>query len=357
MSPRAARAWWVATALALLIWPLIDTRLDAKWQIGLPLVKVLAYAVLGLGLNLVTGSTGLLNLGAGAFMAFGAYAFGILTCPIYPFGFGFWSGAAGAFAIAGCAGLVLGLPTMRLRGDYLAIVTIGFGEITRDLLINLDAITKGMQAIGPPLADPTLFGFPLPDDWRTRYYLYLGIVAALIVALTNLERSRFGRTLAAVREDELAARCVGINVTVAKLAAFAGGSAICGLAGALYAAHLDNTSDPSAYNFQTSIMALAIVILGGLGSIRGVLLGALIIGGFNAIVVDKLANLIGQGAGGGVRNPLLSPTNWKYLIYGLVLVLMMRYRPEGLLPSRRRRDELHRVDGAGAVQTGTGARA
>jgi branched-chain amino acid transport system permease protein len=340
------RPTWLAP-LALLalvaLLPLVDRTLPLKWRFGSDLVPVLYFAVLGLGLNLVVGNTGLLNLGAAAFMGIGAFAFAILTCEVYPFQVGFWWGIGGALAIGGACGLVLGLPTMRLRGDYLAIVTLGFGEIVQDLLRNLDVITFGSKSINP-LPAPRLPGYAftgMGEGWMPWFYLYLAILALAVTLLRRIERSPLGRSLVAVREDELAARCMGVNVARVKLGAFAGGAALCALSGALYACSLGSSSEPATYDFNVSVLALCIVILGGMGNLNGGLLGPLIMVGFNPNVQTKLDALIKGWQGDATsNNVLMSPTNWKYLIFGLTLILMMRFRPEGLLPSRRVRREL-----------------
>jgi branched-chain amino acid transport system permease protein len=327
---------WIALTLFLIL-PLADRHIG---HFSANLIPIFVFAIFGLGLNLVTGCTGMLNLGAAAFMAIGAYAFAILTCDIYPFQIGFWPGLGGALLAGAAAGWVLGLPTMRLRGDYLAIVTLGFGEITQDLLRNLAQITKGTQSINP-LPPPTLPGYAFTAQaWQPWYYLYLALLVLVVIVLRNLENSRIGRALVAIREDELAAASMGINVGRTKLAVFAGASALCALAGALYACRLGSSGEPSTYDFQMSIAALCIVILGGMGNINGVLLGALIVMGFNGIVLDKLNDIAIRNGWTGTGTVFASPNNWKYFIFGLTLVLMMRFRPEGLLPSRRLREEI-----------------
>jgi branched-chain amino acid transport system permease protein len=347
------RGRWREAAIALAVaLPLIDYVLPASAQFASRLIPIFIFAILGLGLNLVTGSTGLLNLGAAAFMAIGAYTYAILTCDIYPFQIGFWLGLVAAIAGGALGGIVLGLPTMRLRGDYLAIVTLGFGEIVQDLLRNLQKITMGTHSINP--LPPPSFGSAYvftSATWQPWYYLYLFLLIVVVIALRNLGHSRIGRTWIAIREDELAARCMGISVPFAKLAAFATGSACCALAGALYAAHLGSSGDPGNYDFQMSTLALCIVILGGMGSIDGVLLGALLVMGFNSIVLDKIQDVINRHGGSGTSHVLATPNNWKYLIFGMTLIVMMRIRPEGLLPSKRRRLELHEQD----PQTSAGA--
>jgi branched-chain amino acid transport system permease protein len=238
-------------------------------------------------------------------------------------------------------GLFLGLPTIRLRGDYLAIVTLGFGEIVQDVLKNLDSITKGTQGINP-LPSPSLFGYHFrAETYQPWYYLFLGLLALLVLLNRNLQHSRIGRAWISIREDELASSCMGINPTKVKLLAFALGAAQCSLAGALWASFLGSSGEPGNYDFQVSIMALCIVIIGGMGNIGGVLLGALVIVGFNSIVLETLTNFLKAHQLISSANVFAAPGNWKYMLYGLALILMMRFRPEGLLPSRQVKAELH----------------
>jgi len=347
--------------------PLLDLAFPSI-QLSGPMRTVVVYAILALGLNVVVGWTGLLNLGIAAFMAIGAYAFGILTAEVYPFQVGFWwalllSGAIGAFA-----GWLLGAPTLRLRGDYLAIVTLGFGEIVQDGLKNLQAITKGTEGINP-LPKPTVpFGaaiqsgleivglatapaaskaaevaaagssnwFEISSETPARwFYLYLILLAAVIFFCRNLEFSRLGRQWFAVREDELAARCMAIEPDKAKLKAFAAGAALAAIAGALFASHLASTGEPANYDFQVSILALCIVIVGGIGSITGVVLGAIVMVGLSNVVLPALTQAMQRAGIGSTENVLSSPDNYKYLIFGLALVLMMRFRPDGIVHTRK----------------------
>ena len=334
------RFHWAFLAVAAII-PLLELALPADWRIGDKLRPIFIFSLLGLGLNLLTGFTGLLNLGVAAFMALGAYSYAILTCDIYPFRLGFWSATAVTLVVGLVAGLLLGLPTLRLRGDYLAIVTLGFGEIMQDTLKNLDVITKGTQGINP-LPPPTLLGYTFHSErWELWYYLLLAILAVVVLLNRNLERSRVGRAWISIREDELAAACMGIVPMKPKLLAFALGAAQCALAGALYACMLGSSAEPGTYDFQISVMTLCIVIVGGMGNVGGVLLGALLIMGFNSIVLESLSNFLKGHGLVSTANVFTSPSNWKYMVYGLALILMMRFRPEGLLPSTQVKAELH----------------
>ncbi len=307
-----------------------------------PMRGVMVFAILALGLNIVTGFTGLLHLGMAAFMAIGAYAFAISSCDIYPFQLGFWWGILFTAIVGAFAGVLLGAPTLGLRGDYLAIVTLGFGEITQDVLKNMDVITKGTQGINPLPApyvpwwsDGGLIIFEFASDQELPWYwLFLGFVVVAVVVCRNLERSRTGRSWLAVREDQLAAQCMGMAPVPVKMIAFATGAALAAVAGGLWASMYSSTGEPGNYDFQISILALCIVIVGGMGSINGVLVGSIAMIGIANIALPKIAGAM-QNAGWIVSGSVFgSPNNWKYLVFGLVLVLMMRFRPDGLLPAK-----------------------
>ncbi|MSR68748.1 MAG: branched-chain amino acid ABC transporter permease [Phycisphaerales bacterium] len=314
--------------------PLIELFLPQPAHVSEAVRGVFLYAILALGLNVVTGYAGLLNLGIAAFMAIGAYAFAILTCEIYPFQIGFWPGLLLTLPVGALAGFLLGAPTLRLRGDYLAIVTLGFGEIVQDVLKNLDVVTKGTQGINPVPA-PSLGGtmWTAEDEYKW-YYLLLALLIVVILAIRNLERSRLGRAWFSIREDELASRSMGIRVERIKMLAFSAAAAIAAFAGGLSTSVLSSTGEPSNYDFQVSILALCIVIVGGIGSIVGVLVGALVMIGLNSIVLVKATAVLETMGIGGQSNVLLSPNNWKYLIFGLALVLAVRLKPHGLVPPR-----------------------
>jgi branched-chain amino acid transport system permease protein len=331
---------WVFLAVAALL-PVIEATFPHQRHLADLLRPIFIMAILGLGLNILTGFTGILNLGVAAFMAVGAYTFAILTCDIYPFQLGFW-GATVITVLAGLTvGVLLGLPTIQLRGDYLAIVTLGFGEIIQDVLKNLDSITKGTQGINP-LPPPSLFGHEFrAEHYQAWYYLFLGFLTLAVLLNRNLRLSRVGRTWISIREDELAASCMGINPTKMKLLAFALGAAQCSLAGALWASYLGSSGEPGNYDFQVSIVALCIVIVGGMGNVGGVLLGALVIMGFNTLVLETLTNFLKSHQIISTDNVFTAPGNWKYMLFGLALILMMRFRPEGLLPSKQLQAELH----------------
>lgn len=339
--------WGIALA-ALVAYPAADSALGAG-LLG-ALVPMFLYVLVALGLNLVVGLAGQLNLSAAAFFGIGAYTAGILTSPVYPFQWSFWAACVAAPAAAAVAGLLLGAPALRLRGDYLAIVTLGFGEVLQVVLRNLETVTQGTQGINP-VAAPVLFGREFYSvDAATGgpslfwYYLALAALAGGAAVSALLERSRLGRAWIAIREDELAAACMGVRTTRAKLAAFAASAAYAGLAGALQASYLQFTGDPGSYDFNLSIMILCMVIIGGMGSLPGVLTGGAVIVAFDRILLPALTRSF-AGAGAGPSNILLNFNNWKWLLFGTALVLMMRLRPEGLWPSRRVREELRGTNG------------
>lgn len=320
--------------------------LPLSQTLGSQLSTIFIFAILALGLNVVVGQTGLLHLGIAAFFGLGAYFIGILTAsPTYPFQFDFLVALVVCTAATAIVGLLLGAPVLRLRGDYLALVTLGFGEVVRFAIRNLEEITNGTRGLGPipPPAFTKWVGVDIDwaQDFRPFYLLNLAILAVVVVVLRNLERSKLGRAWTAIREDELAATCMGINASRTKLAAFAVGAAIAGLAGGLYATNLGNTAQPDSYDFNRSIMMLCCIILGGLGSIRGTLLGVLLLVGFDNIAAPWLDSVAQRANINPHGYALLTFSNWRLMIFGLALILMMRFRPEGLLPSARMQQELH----------------
>ena len=345
----------VGLAILLLypVFPVLDLLVEAVTSTPLrldrQLVNIYIFAILTLALNLQVGYAGLLQLGIAAFFAIGAFSTGVLTVEKYPFQIGFWGSIVLAPLISGLAGFALATPTIRLRGDYLAIVTLGFGEVVRVVLLNLENITDGPRGLNPipePWLPPWLLGGEGASTSTGRvsflvmYYVALALLAALVVCFRNLERSRLGRSFVALREDELASACMGLNPVRTKLIAFSIGAGIAGLAGALYATNLTTTAEPNTYDFTYSIMVLCCLIIGGLGSLRGVLIGAFVLLSFDNVLSPLLTQLIQKGSEGST-NVLTSFSNWRWLIFGMVLVLMMRFRPEGLWPSSRMRAELH----------------
>ena len=340
------RERWELVALAVLaVAPLVVPALGGA--LGGQVTTLFIYCILALGLNVMVGYTGLVHLGIAAFFGIGAYLMAILTVPMYPFQIGFLAATIVSVLATAGIGLALGAPTLRLRGDYLAIVTLGFG-VVKVTLRNLEQITggmKGLNPVPPPGAGVKVGGIDLglafAIDPRWFYYLALLALAGVVVAMRRLEQSRLGRAWVAVREDELAASAMGISATRVKLSAFAMSSAVAGLAGCLYAASLSTTADPNAYDFNRSIMVLCAVILGGLGSIPGTILGVAILVGFDTVLAPWADAWIQQMNINPTGSSLLSFSGWRLAIFGLALVLVMRYRPEGLVPSRRLAAELH----------------
>jgi branched-chain amino acid transport system permease protein len=341
--------WELVTLAVLAVAPLVVPALGGA--LGGQVTTLFIYCILALGLNVMVGYTGLVHLGIAAFFGIGAYLMAILTVPMYPFQLGFLAATVVSVLVTAGIGLALGAPTLRLRGDYLAIVTLGFGEVVKVTLRNLEQITggmKGLNPVPPPGAGVKVgsidLGLAFAIDPRWFYYLALLALAGVVVAMRRLEQSRLGRAWVAVREDELAASAMGISATRVKLSAFAMSSAVAGLAGCLYAASLSTTADPNAYDFNRSIMVLCAVILGGLGSIPGTLLGVAILVGFDTVLAPWADFWIQQMNVNPSGSSLLSFSGWRLAIFGLALVLVMRYRPEGLVPSRRLAAELRGDD-------------
>jgi branched-chain amino acid transport system permease protein len=341
------RQRWELVALAVLaIAPLVVPALGGA--LGGQVTTLFIYCILALGLNVMVGYTGLVHLGIAAFFGIGAYVCAVLTVPMYPFRLPFAVAAAVSVLATAGIGLALGAPTLRLRGDYLAIVTLGFGEVVKVTLRNLEQITggmKGLNPVPPPGAGVSLAGIDLGRAFAIdpRWFCYLSLLAlaGVVIAMRRLEDSRLGRAWVAVREDELAASAMGISAVRVKLSAFAMSAAVAGLAGCLYAASLSTTADPNAYDFNRSIMVLCAVILGGLGSIPGTLLGVALLVGFDTVLAPWADSLIQQLDINPSGSSLLSFSGWRLAIFGAALVLVMRYRPEGLVPSRRLAAELH----------------
>jgi branched-chain amino acid transport system permease protein len=382
--------WWIklilgaATLLAIL--PAIGLRNPFLLEIGF---QVAAFATLALGLNIVVGFAGLLDLGYVAFFAVGAYLWAFFgsqqiwhladapgTFQVYnyfPFpAWWFWPFLVLGVIAAATAGILLGTPVLRLRGDYLAIVTLGFGEVIRVLANNLDKpvnITNGPQGITPiqrpPLPEFMTTG-ALPNflsrfSGRTIgegdiyafffYFLALALLIFTIVLAGRLDNSRLGRSWTAIREDDVAAVAMGVPLRRTKLMAFSIGAAFSGAMGVIYAANRSFVS-PETFSLTASISILVMVILGGLGSIPGVVLGAAIVTLLNIDILQTLSLSLSSLRQGDGIIPLLGipwsevpsqldPARYQRLVFGLLLVIMMIVRPEGIIPSQRQRLELH----------------
>ena len=344
--PRLAFAL-LAVLLALL--PFLVGSIGNSWVRVLDFV--LLYVLLAIGLNIVVGYAGLLDLGYIAFYALGAYLYAWLASPHFGLHLPFWMVLPIGAALAGLFGVLLGAPTLRLRGDYLAIVTLGFGEIIRIFMNNLNApfnLTNGPQ--GMNLIDPVSlagvsfgkplhgFGLTLPSTYLY-YYLFLAFTLLAIVIAMRLQDSRVGRAWAALREDEIAAAAMGINTRNTKLLAFAMGATFGGLAGGLFAAFQGFIS-PESFTLWESILVLCMIVLGGMGNIPGVILGAVLL-----TVIPEALRYIGDLQRASLGHVVVDPSDLRMLLFGVALVAMMLYRPAGLLPSRQRQREFAASDG------------
>lgn len=304
------------------------------------------YTLLALGLNVVVGYAGLLDLGYAAFFAIGAYTAGSLNSPKHGLHLSFFLIMWVALAMAALFGAILGAPTLRLRGDYLAIVTLGFGEIVPDMatnnLFNQTGGPNGITGIGKP----SIFGYSFGLDNRPFFWTLLIIIVLVMLAFRNLERSRLGRAWMAIREDEIAANATGINTVSTKLLAFAIGASVSGFAGAFFGAQLGLVTNED-FSFAVSVTVLSTVVLGGIGSIAGAALGGVLISFIIFWVLPLLQEWITtfgdtyhiSAISSTASNPI-DYSQYKYIVYGLILIGIMLLRPGGLLPSRARKIEL-----------------
>ncbi len=341
------KAWiaYFAIGALLLVMPFL-----INWGLGRFWLRIidfaLLYAMLALGLNIVVGFAGLLDLGYVAFYAVGAYLYAILASPHFGIHLPFWALLPLGAGLAGIFGVLLGAPTLKLRGDYLAIVTLGFGEIVRIFMNNLDRpinITNGPQGIN--LVDPIRFGeFSLTrkheifgvtlTDLHQYYYLFLLLTLATIFICMRLQDSRIGRAWVAIREDETAAEAMGINTRNIKLLAFAMGATFGGVAGGLFAS-MQAFVSPESFTLNESIAILCMVVLGGMGHIPGVVLGAILLTALPEALryTSDLQQWLFQKI-------YIDPANLRMLLFGIVMVATMLFRPEGLWPSPQRQREL-----------------
>ena len=339
---------WIGTALVaatLIALPFALAYAGTAW-VRIANFAIL-YILLALGLNIVVGFAGLLDLGYIAFYAVGAYAYALLASPHFDLHLPFWVILPIGAALAAFFGLLLGAPTLKLRGDYLAIVTLGFGEIVRIFLNNLSRpvnITNGPQGVAG--IDPfridgfdfaqyqTILGLQFSGPIKY-YYLLLAVVIAVIVINLRLQNSRIGRAWEAIREDEIAAAAMGINTRNVKLLAFAMGASFGGLAGGMFSA-IQAFISPESFVLVESIMVVAMVVLGGMGNIWGVILGALLL----SFVPEILRWTVQPLQDALLGRQLVDPEVIRMLVFGLALVLVMLFRPAGLLPSAVRKREL-----------------
>jgi branched-chain amino acid transport system permease protein len=345
-----ARPWlvWVGfvlIGLSLALLPFVVAQVGTTW------VRITNYAILyvllALGLNIVVGFAGLLDLGYIAFYAVGAYTYALLASPQFNLHLPFWVILPIGAAVAALFGVALGAPTLKLRGDYLAIVTLGFGEIIRIFLNNLSRpvnITSGPQGIAridPFTLDGFSFGtyetfFGIEFSGPIKYYYLLLLVAlGIIVVNLRLQNSRVGRAWEAIREDEIAARAMGIDTRNLKLLAFAMGASFGGVAGGMFSA-IQGFISPESFVLVESIMVVCMVVLGGMGNIWGVILGALLLS-FVPEILRWTVTPVQEALFGRM---VIEPEVIRMLLFGLALVLVMLFRPAGLLPSAVRKREL-----------------
>ena len=363
---RIERQTWERIAIACLfgaaiLFPIAhrnDGDIDAA-------ANALTFAALALGLNIVVGLAGLLDLGYAAFFAIGAYTYGAAAswqiapdwssfwepfqwlglvarfheagvADVVHFQVSFWLMMPVAAAVTAFFGVLFGFPTLRLKGDYLAIVTLGFGEIVPIVARNIPSVTNGAMGLNG-VAAPQLFGWSFGVDATPYYYVGLALVAFLILTSQRLKFSRIGRAWMAIREDEIAAAAMGVNRTKMKLLAFATGAAFAGATGTLFVAKLQ-TATPEMFGFPVSVMILVMIVFGGIGSVWGVVLGALILQLLQSWFLEDLSgwlHSLGRLVGIAWLQPIELASSIQ-LIFGLILVFMMLYRREGLIPATRR---------------------
>jgi len=353
--PGWLRAGLLGVAL-LVMMPVIGAYngyyLEVATQVGI-------FVALALGLNIVVGLAGLLDLGYVAFFAVGAYTWAIVGSPHANLivGSGFPLAAAWFYpflfvglVVAAATGVLLGLPVLRLRGDYLAIVTLGFGEVIRVLANNLDKpinLTNGPRGITPISRPPFPFELSYSQGF---YFLVLLIVVVVILANRRLENSHIGRAWEAIREDQLAAQAMGVPLVRSKLLAFACGASFAGVMGVVFAAK-QVFINPESFTFLESIGVLAMVILGGMGSIPGAIIGATVVTVLNLQVLKGLSLWLNELKNAGVvvfgyslanLPTQLEPAKYERMIFGIILILMMIFRPQGIFPARRRQRELRK---------------
>jgi branched-chain amino acid transport system permease protein len=352
-------AFLVTFIIFLALYPLLDKSFGWGKLGAFP--TILIYTVLALGLNIVVGFAGLLDLGYAAFFAIGGYTAAFLTSPQSPlvgiFQTNFYVAMVLSFLVAALFGVILGAPTLRLRGDYLAIVTLAFGEIVPRAFLNLEQWTKGSKGINP-IGRPTI---PWLDNGELKlealsnsdqvqwYYLIFLVGCLSVFAIYRLANSRIGRAWMAMREDELAASAMGIDLVRTKLLAFSLGASFSGFAGSLWASMLQ-LIDPFQFDFSISIVVLAMIILGGIGNIWGVIFGGVVLGFYDRVLTSEATNWL-HGLANAANIPVVTPflasvdlSQYKFGIFGLALVILMLTRPEGIFPNRQRAVEMHAGD-------------
>jgi branched-chain amino acid transport system permease protein len=384
---QATRRWALPVIVLVLIfaYPLLIENvgfLDSLFvgRLGIDMdaaFQMATYVMLALGLNIVVGYAGLLDLGYVAFFALGAYTLGWFGSSLFAgqnvhfldvgnkaipgIHLSFWVVVPFAGLICAIAGIIIGWPTLRLRGDYLAIVTLGFGEIIPDVFRNGDSIgghnlTNGVRGVtqldrpgfGTALNDATGGILPdryssLPNELKPWYYTILIMCLITIFVNLRLRDSKMGRAWIAVREDEVAASAMGVPLMRTKLWAYAIGGVFGGLAGSVYGSFI-NGIFPTSFSFQISIIVLVMVVVGGMGNVWGVIVGASLISWLNFTGLGKIGDLLNDAIPGSSHD--VEITKYKYGLFGFLLIMMMLFRPEGLIPSARRRAEFKEGDEA-----------
>ena len=345
-------AKWVGLALiavALLALPFVLAMAGTAW-VRITNLAIL-FVLLSLGLNIVVGFAGLLDLGYIAFYAVGAYVYALLASPHFDLHLPWWVILPIGAAVACLFGVLLGTPTLKLRGDYLAIVTLGFGEIIRIFLNNLSEpfnLTNGPKGIttidsirlfGMDFGSTTRLGELLLTGTIKYYYFLLVVLVVVIVVNLRLQDSRIGRAWEAIREDELAARAMGINTMHMKLLAFAMGASFGGIAGGMFSS-IQGFISPESFILTESIMVLSMVVLGGMGNIWGVVLGAVLL----SFVPELLRYTVEPAQRWLFGRSIIDPEVIRMLLFGLAMVVMMLFRPAGLFPSAVRKRELARPE-------------
>ncbi|MBM7607206.1 branched-chain amino acid transport system permease protein [Lysinibacillus composti] len=348
MNLKKVTKWIVAAGLLFFLIPFASSGGPAFQSYMEVATMVGIYISMALGLNIVVGMAGLLDLGFVAFFAVGAYSYSIFATPqasnfmpfgVYPLGGeSFWAFLIIGGICAAIAGVLIGVPVLRVKGDYLAIVTLGFGEIIRIVFNNLDRpinFTGGAMGISS-VTPPKIFGIELvfPNQF---YFVTLVILLFTIFAVLRLEHSKLGRSWKAVRENEIAAQAMGIPLVKTKLLAFALGATFSGMMGVVFAAK-QAFIDPTSFTLMESFTILVMVVLGGMGSVPGVILGAAVVTVLNLQVLTELTNWVNQLSLNGIVSipDALSPAKMQKFIFGAILVLFALYRPKGLIPSKNK---------------------
>ncbi|MDU0330275.1 branched-chain amino acid ABC transporter permease [Paenibacillus sp. 3LSP] len=346
---RTSIKWAVGAMLLLVVIPFATSGGPAHQSYMEVATQCGIYIAMALGLNIVVGFAGLLDLGFVAFFAVGAYTYAIFATPqanefisgqLFPLpGGAFWIFIVLGGFMAALFGLLLGLPVLRVKGDYLAIVTLGFGEIIRIIFNNLDKpvnVTNGAMGLSS-IQPPNLFGlsFTFPNQF---YFIVLFILAIVIFGVKRLEHSRLGRAWKAIRENEIAAQSMGIPLIRTKLTAFAIGASFSGMMGVVFAAK-QTFIDPTSFTLLESITILVMVLLGGMGSVPGVILGAALVTILNLQVLTELTNWLNQLTLQGVIElpSSISPSKMQRLIFGVILLLVAIFRPNGLIAAKNKK--------------------